>query len=141
VLAPLLGLGPALVVIANRTPERAAALATAFSDLGVTQGTGFEEVGEEPFDLIINATSASLSGDIPPIPQQTVAGHTVCYDLAYGRAATAFVEWAQQRGCALAVQGLGMLVEQAAESFEVWRGVRPDTAMVLEALKARAARL
>ena len=141
VLAPLLGLGPALVIIANRTPERATAVAAAFADLGTTQGMGFEEVGEEPFDLIINATSASLSGDIPPIPEHAVAGHTVCYDLAYGRTATAFVEWAQRRGCALATQGLGMLVEQAAESFEVWRGVRPDTSMVLEALKARAARL
>jgi shikimate dehydrogenase len=140
-LAPLLGLSPAVVVIANRTPERAAALAAAFADLGTTEASSFEEVGEEPFDLIINATSASLSGDIPPIPQQAVGGHSVCYDLAYGRAASAFVEWAEQRGCALAVQGLGMLVEQAAESFEVWRGVRPETSMVLEALKARAARL
>lgn len=141
VLAPLLGLGPAIVIIANRTPDRAAALAAAFADLGTTQGTGFEDVGDEPFDLIINATSASLSGDIPPIPPQAIGGHTVCYDMAYGRSASAFVDWAEQCGCAQAVQGLGMLVEQAAEAFEVWRGVRPDTAMVLEALKARAARL
>jgi shikimate dehydrogenase len=141
VLAPLLGLGPATVTVANRTPERAAALAAAFADLGTIQGSSFEEVGDEPFDLIINATSASLSGEIPPIPQQAVGGHTVCYDMSYGRAASAFVEWAEQRGCALAVQGLGMLVEQAAESFEIWRGMRPDTSMVLAALKARAARL
>jgi shikimate dehydrogenase len=140
VLAPLLGLEPAVVVIANRTPERAAALAAAFSDLGVTQGVGFEDVGDERFDLVINATSASLSGDIPPLPGSAVDSATVCYDLAYGKSATAFVEWARQRGCTQALQGLGMLVEQAAESFELWRGVRPTTSTVLAALKARSAR-
>jgi shikimate dehydrogenase len=139
VLAPLLGLEPAVVVIANRTPARAAALAAAFADLGVTQGVGFGDVGEQPFDLVINATSASLSGDIPPLPTSAVDSSTVCYDLAYGKSATAFVEWAQQRGCAQALQGLGMLVEQAAESFELWHGVRPGTATVLAALHARAA--
>jgi shikimate dehydrogenase len=140
VLAPLLGLHPAMVVIANRTPERAAALATAFSDLGVTHGVGFQDVGYEPFDLVINATSASLSGEIPPLPPGAVNSSTVCYDLAYGKSATAFVAWAQQHGCARALQGLGMLVEQAAESFQLWRGVRPTTATVLAALQARAAR-
>jgi len=139
VLAPLLGPAPAVVVIANRTPERAAALAAAFTDLGVTQGVGFADVGDEPFDLVINATSASLSGDIPPLPPGAVDSHSVCYDLAYGRSATAFVDWARQRGCARALQGWGMLVEQAAESFELWRGVRPSTAPVLAALKARGA--
>jgi shikimate dehydrogenase len=138
VLAPLLGLEPAMVVIANRTPERAAALATAFSDLGVTQGVGFQDVGDEPFDLVINATSASISGDIPPLPPGAVDSSTVCYDLAYGKSATAFVAWARQHGCARALQGWGMLVEQAAESFELWRGVRPTTATVLAALRARA---
>jgi shikimate dehydrogenase len=137
VLAPLLGLEPAIVVIANRTPERAEALAAAFSDLGVTQGVGFAYVGDTPFDLIINATSASLSGEIPPIPAGAISSQTACYDLAYGRSAMGFVRWAQQSGCALAVQGLGMLVEQAAESFRLWRGVRPQTAEVLAALKAR----
>jgi shikimate dehydrogenase len=139
VLAPLLGPAPAVVVIANRTPERAAVLAAAFADLGVTQGVGFADVGDEPFDLVINATSASLSGDIPPLPPGAVDSHSVCYDLAYGRSATAFVDWARQRGCARALQGWGMLVEQAAESFELWRGVRPSTAPVLAALKARGA--
>jgi shikimate dehydrogenase len=137
VLAPLLGLEPAIVVIANRTPERAEALAAAFADLGVTQGVGFAYVGDTPFDLVINATSASLSGDIPPIPPGAIGAQTVCYDLAYGRSAMAFVRWAQQSGCALAVQGLGMLVEQAAESFHLWRGVRPQTAEVLATLKER----
>ena len=137
VLAPILGLQPAIVVIANRTPERAEALAAAFADLGVTQGVGFTYVGDTPFDLIINATSASLSGDIPPIPAGAIGPETVCYDLAYGRSAMAFVRWAKQSGCRRAVQGLGMLVEQAAESFRLWRGVRPQSAPVLAALKQR----
>jgi shikimate dehydrogenase len=139
VLAPLLGLEPTSVVIANRTPERAAALAAAFADLGVTQGVGFEDVGAEPFDLVINATSASLSGEIPPLPAAAIGPDTVCYDLAYGRSANAFVEWARGRGCAQALQGWGMLVEQAAESFLVWRGIRPSTARVLAALRERGA--
>ena len=137
VLAPLLGLAPAIVVIANRTPERAEALAAAFADLGVTQGVGFEYIGDTTYDLVINATSASLSGDIPPIPPGAIGPETVCYDLAYGRSATAFVRWAEQTGCARALQGLGMLVEQAAESFRIWRGVRPNTTQVMAALKAR----
>jgi shikimate dehydrogenase len=135
VLAPLLGLSPTLVVIANRTPERATALAAAFADLGATQGLGFGDVGTEPFDLIINATSASLSGEMPPVPGAVVGAGTVCYDLAYGRTATAFVDWARALGCAQALQGWGMLVEQAAEAFRLWRGIRPATAPVLRALK------
>ena len=139
VLAPLLGLEPTVAVIANRTPERAAALAAAFADLGTTQGVGFEDVGDEPFDLVINATSASLSGEIPPLPAAAIGAGTICYDLAYGKAATAFVEWARGRGCAQALQGWGMLVEQAAESFLVWRGIRPSTARVLAVLRERSA--
>jgi shikimate dehydrogenase len=138
VLAPLLNLGPAIVVIANRTAERAEALAAAFADLGITQGVGFDYIGNTPYDLVINATSASLSGEIPPIPPGAIGPRTVCYDLAYGRSSTAFVQWAQRAGCARALQGLGMLVEQAAESFLLWRGVRPDTAAVLAALRKRS---
>jgi shikimate dehydrogenase len=139
VLAPLLGLSPTIVVIANRTPERATSLAAAFTDLGATQGVAFQDIGDQPFDLIINATSASLSGEMPAVPPGAVGRATVCYDLAYGRAATAFVDWARARGCARALQGWGMLVEQAAEAFRLWRGVRPATATVLAALKERAA--
>jgi shikimate dehydrogenase len=137
IMAPILGLEPSIVMIANRTVERAEALAAAFTDLGATQGVGFEFVGDTPFDLVINATSASLSGDIPPIPAGAVGPDTVCYDLAYGRSATAFVRWAESAGCARALQGLGMLVEQAAESFRLWRGIRPATETVLAALKER----
>ncbi len=138
ILAPLLNLRPAALVIANRTPERAEALAAAFADLGSPKGVGFADLEQLPYDLIINATSASLSGDIPPIPQSAIGAQTVCYDLAYGRSASAFVQWATRAGCARAMQGLGMLVEQAAESFRLWRGVRPATTQVLAALAARA---
>jgi shikimate dehydrogenase len=137
ILGALLELLPALIVVANRTPERAAALAAAFTDLGTVRGVSFGELESEPFDLIINATSASLSGDIPPIPATTLGPRTVCYDLAYGRGANAFLNWARAQGCARALQGWGMLVEQAAESFNLWRGVRPATAYVLAALKER----
>ena len=141
IVGPLLALAPKVLVIANRTPERAAALAAAFADVGRTRGVSFQQVGDAPFDLIVNATSASLSGEIPQIPRRAIATHTVCYDLAYGRSATAFVKWAQALGCARALQGLGMLVEQAAESFQIWRGVRPATAHVLAVLRERTGSL
>lgn len=137
ILAPLLEQGPEIVVIANRTAERAEALAAAFSELGTTHGVGFEDIAGEPFDVVINATSASLSGDMPPVPQSAVGPQTICYDLAYGKAATPFVKWSQAAGCARAMQGIGMLVEQAAESFYLWRGVRPPTAHVLTVLRER----
>jgi len=138
VIAPLLALEPAEVVIANRTPERAQALARAFAKLGPVQGVGIRYISGGPFDLIINATSASLTGDLPPMSNAIVGPETVCYDMAYGKTATPFVQWSLSRGCARAVQGWGMLVEQAAESFRVWRGIKPGTATVLAALKERA---
>jgi shikimate dehydrogenase len=142
VLGPLLGLAPARLVVANRTAERAQSLAAAFADLGPIEGVGFGALeGAAPFDLIINATSASLSGELPPLPPSSIGPHTVCYDLAYGHSASAFLEWAARCGCARTHQGLGMLVEQAAESFCLWRGVRPQTSYVLAALKARGAAL
>src|SRR6185437_1222574 len=138
VLAPLLALSPAEIVIANRTSERAEQLAKAFEKLGTLHGVGFRQISGGTFDLIINATSASLSGDIPAVPAGVVAPETVCYDMAYGKTDTPFVRWALKLGCTRALQGWGMLVEQAAESFRVWRGVRPSTAPVLTALKERA---
>jgi shikimate dehydrogenase len=138
VLAPLLALSPTEIVIANRTPERAETLAKAFGKLGTTRGVGFRYIAGGAFDLIINATSASLSGDIPAVPTEVVGPETVCYDMAYGKTDTPFVRWAVKQGCTRALQGWGMLVEQAAESFRVWRGVRPSTQPVLTALKERA---
>jgi shikimate dehydrogenase len=138
VIAPLLALEPAQVLIANRTPERAQDLAAAFAQLGPVQGVGIRDITGGPFDLIINATSASLSGDLPPMPNSVVGTETVCYDMAYGKTDTPFVQWSLKHSCARAVQGWGMLVEQAAESFRVWRGIKPGTASVLTALKERA---
>jgi shikimate dehydrogenase len=138
VIAPLLVLRPAQLVIANRTAERAQGFAAAFADLGAMRGCGFEEIGFEAFDLVINATSASLSGEVPAIPASVIQAETVCYDMAYGRSETPFLKWARENGCARAFQGWGMLVEQAAESFQLWRGVRPQTSPVLAALRERA---
>ena len=138
VIAPLLALEPAQVVIANRTAERAQNLAGAFAKLGPVEGVGLRYITGAAFDLIINATSASLSGELPPMSNAIVGPETVCYDMAYGKNETPFVQWSLKRGCARAVQGWGMLVEQAAESFRIWRGVRPATAPVLAALKERA---
>jgi shikimate dehydrogenase len=136
VLAPLLALNPTEIVIANRTAARAGALARDFATLGTLIGCGFDSALLTHFDLIINATSASLDGDAPAIASTVVDKHTVCYDMAYGKEKTPFVRWAESHGCARALQGWGMLVEQAAESFKVWRGVRPETAPVLQALIA-----
>lgn len=138
VIAPLLALEPAQVLIANRTPERARDLAEAFAKLGPVQGVGIRDIRGGPFDLVINATSASLSGDLPPMSDSVVGSETVCYDMAYGKTDTPFIQWSLKRGCARAVHGWGMLVEQAAESFRVWRGVKPSTGSVLTALKERA---
>jgi shikimate dehydrogenase len=138
VIAPLLALEPAELIIANRTPDRARDLAAAFAKLGPVQGMSISDVNGGPYDLVINATSASLSGDVPPMSNTVVGPETVCYDMAYGKNETPFLQWSQRRGCARAVQGWGMLVEQAAESFRVWRGLKPGTATVLAALKERA---
>lgn len=138
VIAPLLALEPAQLVIANRTPGRAHDMAGAFARLGPVQGVGIREISGGPFDIVINATSASLNGELPAVPESVIGPQTVCYDMAYGKADTPFMEWALKQGSARAIQGWGMLVEQAAESFRVWRGVRPDTGSVLTALKERA---
>lgn len=136
VLAPLLGLGPEALIIANRTADRAKALAAAFAQLGNVQGVGFRYIAGGPYDLIINATSASLTGEIPDVPIAVIGHETFCYDMAYGKGDTPFVRWCVELGCRAAVPGWGMLVEQAAESFRLWRGVRPLTGPVLAALTA-----
>lgn len=135
VLAPLLAEQPACVVIANRTFAKADALAALFADVGNVQACAFDALAG-PFDLIINGTSASLAGDLPPLPAGVIqAGHTLCYDMMYGKEPTAFNRWAAAHGAARTLDGLGMLVEQAAEAFTLWRGVRPDSAPVLAALR------
>jgi shikimate dehydrogenase len=137
ILEPLLLAQPALVLVANRTPSRAIELAAAFKDLGAISGGGYGDLGDlPPFDLILNATSASLAGEIPPVPVRAFTRDSVAYDLAYARGGTPFTQWARSRGLQQVHKGYGMLVEQAAVSFALWRGVRPDTAPVLQALRA-----
>jgi len=137
VIGPLLALEPAEIIIANRTPERAHEMAGKFAKLGPVRGAAMTALPGGAFDLIINATSASLSGEVPALDSGAIGPETVCYDMAYGKTDTPFMRWALDQGCARAIQGLGMLVEQAAESFRVWRGVKPSTASVLAALKER----
>jgi shikimate dehydrogenase len=134
VLGPLLAERPAELVIANRTVDRAERLAAEFIDLGAIRGVGFDAVGQEPWDIVINGTSASLAGEVPDLPARAVGPDSVCYDMAYARTDTPFQRWAASRGVRRSHKGWGMLVEQAAESWVVWRGTRPDTGPVLTAL-------
>jgi shikimate dehydrogenase len=135
VLEPLLAEGPAALVIANRTLAKAEQLAHEFADLGPVMASGFDWL-DVPVDLIINGTSASLAGDVPPIaPSLIQPGQTFCYDMMYSPQATAFNAWAAAQGAAATLDGLGMLVEQAGEAFYLWRGVRPDSAPVLAQLR------
>ena len=135
VIGPLLDEQPALLVIANRTAAKAVELARLFCTQGHIEGCGLDAVAGQPFDVIINATAASLSGEVPAISGDTVTPDCWCYDMMYGDKPTAFMEWARAQGATHAIDGLGMLVEQAAESFYIWRNVRPDTAPVIEALR------
>ncbi len=135
VVAPLLEQHPAMLVIVNRTPDKAVAMAEAFSDLGFIEGCGYPDLGELQFDIVINATAASLQGDVPPLPDDCLADHAVCYDMMYGAKPTAFMGWAAVHGAEKITDGLGMLVEQAAESFYLWRGVRPSTTEVIQAIR------
>jgi shikimate dehydrogenase len=134
VLAPLLEQEPREVRIANRTPERAKQLAEEFADLGEISASGFDAVEDRPWDIVINATAASLAGEVPELPERCVGRDTVCYDMAYGRGDTTFMRWAAARGSQRAYKGWGMLVEQAAESYLLWHGVRPETKPVMGAL-------
>lgn len=133
VLEPLLTEGPASLLVANRTAAKAEALADDFRDLGEIAGGGFDAV-DGPYDLVINGTSASLANELPPLPETLFADKATAYDMMYGAEPTVFLRWSSKRG-AHCLDGLGMLVEQAAESFFQWRGKRPDTVPVLEALR------
>jgi shikimate dehydrogenase len=138
VLGPLLAAAPARIEIANRHAARAIELAEEFELLGTVVGSAFEGIGDGVFDLVLNATSASLQEEIPPIPRGAIGRATLCYDMAYGKGDTSFTRWARSNGTGRAETGWGMLVEQAAESFLLWRGIRPDTKPVLAAVKAQA---
>ena len=139
VIAPLLAEKPAALVIANRSPDKAQQLAAAFADLAagaVLSGGAFAQLAGQQFDVVINATSASLSGDSLPLPAGIFAPGSLAYDMMYGKGETPFLALARAQGAAHCADGLGMLVEQAAEAFTVWRGKRPETAGVLASLRA-----
>ena len=138
VLEPLLAQRPAALVIANRTLAKAEQLAGEFAELGPVSASAFEQL-QGPFDVIINGTSASLGGELPPLGDSLIEpGVTFCYDMMYAAQATPFCQWAAERDASNR-DGLGMLVEQAAAAFELWRGARPESATVLAALRLQLA--
>ena len=135
VLGPLLDESPRKLVIANRTASRAVELAQRFAEQGPVSAVGLDGLAPDAFDLVVNATAASLAGDLPPLPQGTLRAGGIAYDTAYAAQPTPFVRWGAGEGAAVATDGLGMLVEQAAESFRLWRGREPRTGPVIDALR------
>lgn len=138
VVAPLLAEGPSELTIANRNIERARVLERHFaphSGPGV-RASAYDALSGSRFDIVVNATSASLAGALPPLPRGVFAAGSLAYDMMYGTGLTPFLQWARGQGAGLTADGLGMLIEQAAESFFVWRGIRPRTATVLASLRA-----
>ncbi|WOJ97420.1 shikimate dehydrogenase [Congregibacter brevis] len=135
VLEPLMRELPASVHIVNRTVERAETLAREFGVLGKISAGGYDSVSDEQFDLVINANSAGLSGEMPALPPGILSERCCCYDLLYGAEPTAFMRWAAQNAAWAVSDGLGMLVEQAAEAFYVWHRQRPETQPVIQQLR------
>ncbi len=135
IVGPLLERHPALVTIANRTVTKAETIVAEFAALcSSLESSNYPNLAGRQFDLILNATSASLSAQLPPLPANILAEQGCCYDLAYGNQPTAFVNWGVAHHAAKSLDGLGMLVEQAAEAFYIWRGVRPLTATIIDLL-------
>ena len=138
VVAPLLAEQPARLTIANRTAKRARELARMFASYGPVDAVALQSIPETRYDLVVNATSTSTHGETLELPGYVLGDHALAYDMAYGPSARAFIAQARARG-ARACDGLGMLVEQAAESFRLWRGRTPETGPVLAELRARDA--
>ena len=137
IIAPLAALEPDRLMIANRTMERAQALCHRFASMIQINALPYDQLFHEHFDLIINATSTSLHNTLPPFPDTMRVDDALCYDLVYAAQPTPFMRWAQQRGAVQCVDGLGMLVEQAAASFKHWRGIMPATDALRAHLRAR----
>lgn len=135
VLRPLLEQRPARLLIANRTAAKAIALAEKASTFGPVEGCGLDALEGRQFDYIINGTAAGLTGSIPELPDGVLKPAGWTYDMLYGMEPTPFVLWGREQGAAEALDGLGMLVEQAAEAFLLWRGVRPETEPVIRMLR------
>jgi shikimate dehydrogenase len=137
VLAPLLETAPYCCVIANRTVIKAQSLAELFASQGRITACAYEALQGQLFDVIINGTSASLQGNLPPLPEGLLAKEAWCYDMMYASEPTPFMQWALGQGATVVLDGLGMLVEQAAEAFYQWRGIFPNTAPVIQALRRK----
>ena len=135
VLEPLLKEGPRELLIVNRTAVKAQQLATDFEDNPGVEGGAYSLIGAREFDLVINATSAGLTGEMPELPGSVLTERSCCYDMVYGAEPTAFMRWAAHHAAWAVADGLGMLVEQAAQSFYLWRKVRPDTGPVIKKLR------
>ena len=135
VLLPLLQCQPQKLVIANRTVEKAQQLAQTFAVYGNIETCRFTDLHEQQFDLVINATSSGLSGDLPALPNSLFNQKSYAYDMVYGDTTTPFLTWARNLGVKNLSDGLGMLVGQAAESFYLWRGIKPDIRPVLQQLR------
>ncbi len=135
VIEALLAEQPASLLIANRTKQKATQLADIFSDLGTINGCGLDEINERDFDIVINGTSASLKGDLPPLPNSIFKKNSCSYDMMYAAQSTPFMQWSKENGASRVFDGLGMLVEQAAEAFFIWRGVKPKTASVIQTIR------
>jgi len=135
ILEPLCEQQAAQIFIANRTVSRAEELADKFSELGNITACSYSGLPQHSFDLIINGTSLSLKGELPAIPESVINNSSCCYDLMYSDIGTVFMHWATQLGAAKVMDGLGMLVEQAAESFLIWHGVKPETLSVINTLR------
>jgi shikimate dehydrogenase len=136
-LLPFLEAGPTELVIVNRTVAKANALGEAFAQYGTVIATGYDMLAEEPpgrYDLVVNATSASLRGELPPVPASVFCRASLAYELAYGKGLTPFLHLARDAGVARVCDGVGMLVEQAAEAFAWWRGMRPSTHDMIQKL-------
>ncbi|WP_127469949.1 shikimate dehydrogenase [Thiomicrorhabdus aquaedulcis] len=141
VLEPILNKQPGLVHIANRTDSRANALMQRFNTPTTLSASGWDDIPAHPFDIIINGTSASLEGKIPPITDQVIGKNSLVYDMMYGQQPTVFMDWAKRaQPTCQALDGLGMLVGQAAEAFYVWRGVRPNMTEVIAEVRAQMAK-
>jgi shikimate dehydrogenase len=135
ILGPLLEQAPWELVLANRTVARAEELARVFAGVGPVRPSAFEALTGRSFDLVINGTAASLAGAVPDLPEDLFAPGALAYDLMYGDGSTPFLDWARGCGAAHVADGLGMLVEQAAESFLLWHGQRPETELVIREMR------
>jgi shikimate dehydrogenase len=135
VLEAILAQQPTSLLITNRTKQKALQLAKDFSDLGNIKGCGLDEIKNASFDIVINGTSASLQGELPPLPDSLFRKNSCSYDMMYAAHATPFMQWSTNNGATKVFDGLGMLVEQAAESFYIWRNVRPETEPVIQNIR------